>query len=256
MDQEPSEEVWPWRRKVAGRTESTGIWSPIAERRPNATGAAPLEVGFTMVILSEPHRAELEQGSGISPEIVAERGYFTARHSDDVPPAFADWQRRPGLVVPIRDVTGRVAAWQLKADTPRRDKNGRGIKYDTAVGGKQCLDIPVRCLPLIGDPRVPLWLSEGAKKLDSGLTHGIRCIIGVQGVYGWRGTNAHGGKAALPDWESIGLNGRDVVLAFDSDCMTNGSVRDALERLSAFLAQRGAHVRYLLLPPLGDREAA
>lgn len=86
--------------------------------------------------------------------------------------------------------------------------------------------------------------------MDSGLAHGIRCIIGVQGVYGWRGTNAHGGKCALPDWEDIALNGRSVVLAFDSDVMTKAAVRDALNRLSAFLKQRKAHVRFLLLPEL------
>ena len=41
---------------------------------------------------------------------------------------------------------------------------------------------------------------------------GIPCIVGVQGVYGWRGTNEHGGKRALPDWEDIALNGRDYEL--------------------------------------------
>lgn len=68
------------------------------------------------------------------------------------------------------------------------------------------------------------------------------------GVFRWRGTNAQRGKTALPDWEQIALNGRDVVLAFDSDAMTKASVRAALERAGRFLQQRGACVRYLLLP--------
>ncbi len=88
--------------------------------------------------------------------------------------------------------------------------------------------------------------------MDSGLSHGIRCIVGLQGVYGWRGTNAQGGKTALSDWEDIALNGRDVVLAFDSDVMVKDTVRDALERLSGFLSSRKANVRYLLLPNLSS----
>ncbi|MBA3276516.1 MAG: DUF3854 domain-containing protein [Chloroflexia bacterium] len=141
-------------------------------------------------------------------------------------------------------------AWQVKADEFRLDKAGKPVKYDTATGGRQCLDIPERSGSLLGNPNVPLWITEGAKKVDSGLSHGIRCIIGMQGVYGWCGKNDHGGTVALPDWEAIALNGRDVVLAFDSDVMTKASVRGALERLSAFLTQRQARVRYLLLPVL------
>jgi len=203
-----------------------------------------------MAILSEKHRHELETGSAIAPDVIAERGYFTAYHADDLPAAFANCQRRPGLVIPIRDTTGRVVAWQVKADEPRLDKAGKPIKYDTATGGRQCLDVPERTRAHLGNPNVPLWITEGAKKVDSGLSHGIRCIIGVQGVYGWRGKNEHGGTVALPDWEAIALNGRDLVLAFDSDVMTKATVRGALERLSAFLTQRQARVRYLLLPVL------
>lgn len=139
--------------------------------------------------IADRHRRELEEASAIAPDVIAERGYFTAARATDLPAAFADWQRRPGLVVPIRDTTGQIVAWQLKADEPRLDRTGRTIKYDSATGGRQCLDVPVRSRPLLGDPTVPLWVSEGSKKADSGLSHGIRCIIGVQGVYGWRGTN-------------------------------------------------------------------
>jgi hypothetical protein len=215
-----------------------------------------MEGNELVIILSPQHQAELTDGSAIAPDVIAERGYFTATTPAELPTAFADWQRRTGLVVPIRNTTGQVVTWQLKADSPRLDKNGKPVKYDTATGGRQCLDVPVRSRPLLGDPRVPLWITEGAKKVDSGLSHGISCIIGVQGVYGWRGTNAHGGKAVLPDWEYIALNGRDVVLAFDSDCMTKAAVRDALDRLSAFLQQRDAKVRYLLLQDLSDEGSA
>ena len=37
----------------------------------------------------------------------------------------------------------------------------------------------------------------------------------------------------MPDWEAIALNGRDCIIAFDSDCMTKPEVRGALDRLAA-----------------------
>lgn len=204
------------------------------------------------MILSHSHRFELETDSAISPDIIIERGYQTISDPADLPDVFEDYQRRTGLLIPIQDVTGEIASWQLKADDPRISKKGKPLRYDSAARGRQCVDVPVRSRPHLGDPAVSLWVTEGAKKCDAGLSHGIPCIVGLQGVYGWRGTNEHGGKTALPDWESIALNGRDVILAFDSDCMTKPQVRDALDRLSAFLKQRGAKVRYLLMPDLPD----
>jgi len=187
----------------------------------------------------------------ILPDVITERGYFTAWTADDLPEAFAAWQRRSGLVIPIRDTRGITRNWQLKADQPRRS-GGKLIKYDSASGGFQCLDVPERSRPLLGDPAIPLWITEGSKKVDSGLSNGIPCIVGVMGVYGFRGTNEHNGKVVLADFEDIALNGREVVLAFDSDVMTKSSVRNALDRLSDLLVRRGSRVRYLLLPDFDD----
>lgn len=74
------------------------------------------------------------------------------------------------------------------------------------------------------------------------------------GVWNWRGTNGHGGKVALPDWESIALNGRVIFIAFDSDVMIKPSVSRALERLKGFLERRGALVRVVHLAAGPDGE--
>ena len=42
------------------------------------------------------------------------------------------------------------------------------------------------------------------------------CCIALLGVWNWRGTDEHGGKAALPDWDSIALNDRPGYIVFDS----------------------------------------
>ena len=67
-------------------------------------------------------------------------------------------------------------------------------------------------------------------------------------MWNWRGTNGSGGKVALPDWESVALNGRDVRIVFDSDVTAKPEVRAALRRLSEFLVSRKAQVRTLYLP--------
>jgi Domain of unknown function (DUF3854) len=50
-----------------------------------------------------------------------------------------------------------------------------------------------------------------------------------------RRTNEHGGRVALPEWEHIALNERQVYIVFDSDVMLKLQVHAALARLKAFL---------------------
>lgn len=202
-----------------------------------------------MNTLSDTHRRELK-ASAISDEVIAQRGYATVVNPRAVPSEyFADYQRLPGWLVPIRDVTGSVASMQLKPDQPRADRDtGKPIKYESAAHGRNCVDVPESVRPLIKDRRVPLWVTEGCKKVDSAISNGIPCIVGLTGVWNWLSE-----RTRLPDWDEIPLKGREVVLAFDSDVMTSDKVRAALERFSRWLAEiQGANVRYLILPPSLD----
>jgi hypothetical protein len=161
--------------------------------------------------------------------------------------AFADVQCRvPALVIPVWNVRGEIATYQTRPDTPRL-RNTKPIKYETLSGSCMVLDVPPATRPSLDDPSIPLWITEGIRKADSGASRGL-AIIGLLGVWNWRGTNAHGGKVALPDWECIALNGRRVYLAFDSDATSNPQVAKAARRLGAFLGSRKADVRYI---PLG-----
>lgn len=201
--------------------------------------------------LTPSHWEELRTGSAIHPDVIAARGYRSIPAHLVPLKIFAGYQQRDGLLIPILSVSGEIQSVQLKPDHPR-SSNGRPVKYETAALAPQCIDVPAAALTHLGDPGTPLWITEGAKKVDSAVSHGIECIIGLQGVYGWRGKNGAGGKTALPNWESIALNQRDIVIAFDSDCMTKPQVRDALERLAAFLRSRGAGVGYCIMPHLPD----
>jgi hypothetical protein len=65
------------------------------------------------------------------------------------------------------------------------------------------------------------------------------CAIALLGVWNWRGTNDHGGKALLPAWDYIALNGgRRAYIVFDSDVMLKPGVYKAMLRLKAFLEGR------------------
>jgi hypothetical protein len=186
--------------------------------------------------------------SGIAEEIITARGYFTATTKVQLKElGFADTQRRvPALVVPVYNVDGALATYQARPDQARV-KKGKSIKYETPSGTRMVLDISPSSRHYLDNPKRPLWITEGVKKGDALATRGC-CAIALLGVWSWRGTNAHGGKAALSDWEHIALNGRLTYIVFDSDVMTKPEVHQGLARLKAFLEQRGATVALVYLP--------
>jgi hypothetical protein len=197
-------------------------------------------------VLTAAHAALLA-ASAISVEVAAERGYYSVGERSQVPLDFGRNQRRaPALVIPLYDVFGEPFGYQLRPDEPRTIR-GKVVKYETPTKQSNRLDVPPRCQPLLDDSAVPLVFTEGARKADAGASRGI-AAISVNGVWGWRGTNGKGGKTALPDFGALALNGRRVLLAFDSDAMTKAAVHEALRALAAYLELRGADVGIVLLP--------
>lgn len=194
------------------------------------------------------HQALLD-ASCIAPEVAAARGYRSVTvQADLLRLGFARSQRLvPALLIPVRDVHGQVATYQSRPDTPRI-RDGKPLKYETPAGSSMVLDVPPSVRPRLADPATPLFITEGVRKADSAASQGLACIA-LLGVWNWRGTNDRGGKAALPDWESIALNGRTVYIAFDSDVMEKPGVHAALDRLKPFLETRGASVHIIYLPP-------
>ena len=156
----------------------------------------------------------------------------------------------PGLLMPLLGVDGKPWGWQYRPDNPRRNRQDHVIKYETPVGQHNKIDVPPGVAEQLADPSVPLWITEGVKKADAGALAGL-CIVDILGVWGWRGTNPAGGKVALPDFHDIALNGRRVILAFDSDVMTKPQVRAALNEFSGWLKIKGGKVEYCCLPDAG-----
>ncbi|MFM8386322.1 MAG: DUF3854 domain-containing protein [Planctomycetia bacterium] len=190
------------------------------------------------------------EASAVEPAVRDERGHRTLTVAAEAKRlGFSARQARvPALLIPLHGVSGEVVSYQLRPDVPRVGSDGKTVKYETPGRSHMVLDVPPRARPWLGNPERPLVVTEGSKKADSGVSRGL-CTIDLLGVWNWRGTNEHGGKTVLADWESIALKGRQVYVVFDSDVATKPAVRQALLRLKAFLESRGAKVAVVYLPP-------
>lgn len=200
-----------------------------------------------------PQHAEMLAASGVTPEHAAARGYVsvdTKRRLENLQITKAG-RNVPGLLVPQRAADGSVWGYQYRPDQPRVNEAGKPVKYETPTGQRNGIDVPPGVGPMLADPSIPLWVTEGVKKADCAALAGL-CCVALPGVWSWRGRNAHGGKTAIPDWHDIALNDREVVLAFDSDVVVKRSVRAALLELAKYLGTKGARVTFCHLPNNGD----
>jgi DNA polymerase-1 len=189
------------------------------------------------------------EASAVNREVAEARGYRSITTRAELTRlGFGDSQRRvPALLIPVRNVHGEIATYQLRADEPRMLR-GKSVKYETPAGARMVLDVPPGAREWLCDPKIPLFITEGIRKADAAVSKGL-CCIALLGVWNWRGSNQDGGKVALADWESIALNGRVIYIVFDSDVVQKREVWKALERLQSFLESRGATVHVQCLPP-------
>jgi Domain of unknown function (DUF3854)/Domain of unknown function (DUF927) len=199
------------------------------------------------------HHQKLIDDSAISTAVAQSRGYWSATKKSEIKDlGFSDQQCRvPALVVPVYDVTGGIALHQIRPNNPRTGSDGKQVKYETPSKARIALDVPPSIREQLGNPHRPLFLTEGVRKADSALSHGLVCID-ILGVWNFRGTNDQGGKTILAAWEYIHLKNREVYIVFDSDVMLKPEVYKALVRVKAFLESRGALVRVIYLEPKLD----
>jgi putative DNA primase/helicase len=204
--------------------------------------------------LSEHHRRELH-ASGLTDETIEACGFYTENCPNRLGSILLrKWHksRGDGLVIPFRDSAGNVNGYKrVKPISPRRDRNGRAIKYESPRGTGNRAFFPPGVLPFLDDPEVELLIVEGEKKSAAGSQEGFP-TIGLIGVYGWK----EGRKAdrLIPDLDCVAWSGRRVVIVYDSDLADKPEVQDAESRLAQQLANRGAIVKVCRLPDGPDGE--
>ena len=178
----------------------------------------------------------LLEESGISEEVVRGRRYRTVYEPQGLEElGFSDYQLvTPTLVVPLYSLGRDLANHQIRPDDPRPDEDGKPIKYETPAGSSNVLDCHPYNADKLMDPREPLWITEGAKKADSGASRGL-VVIQLVGVWGWMQD-----KAPHPNLIQVPLANRTVYLCFDADIVEKESVQKALSALCEFLWDRRA----------------
>ena len=201
------------------------------------------------------HFSHLHTGSGISVEVILERGYKSLLGKSELKKlGFTPAQQRtPGILIPLWGVDGKQIGYQYRPDNPRVDARGRPVKYESPRGSGNRLDCSPRCQKMLGDPGVPLWVTEGSKKADALASNG-GCAVSLSGVWGFKGKNELGGITLLADWDYIALKDRTIYLAFDSDVISKEPVKKALERLAEHLQRKGAQVSAVHLPQQGEKK--
>jgi hypothetical protein len=214
-------------------------------------------------ILTPAHRTMLEVESGITPDVIAERGYrsLTSAEALKVLPTlrFSVVQSRlgSGLLFPLTLPEDPAPLYQFRPDHPRRDEDGRLMKYEIPARTTQRLIFHPRAMAALRSGTTPVYVTEGAKKYDSLLSRGAPPVGGI-GVWSFtvkrtaaekkRGTP----KVLLPDWQQIPLQGRQVIIVFDSDAALNTDVDEAEQDLAGLLRAQGAQALRVRLPAAPD----
>jgi len=193
----------------------------------------------------------LEEGSAISPEVLAESGARSILHGRDLPDVFSERQRRraPGVLFTAHRPNGETS-WCFRPDRPNPKRPGH--KYEQpakALGGAgNVLDILPSQRHLIADTSCPVIFCEGTKKMLSIVSAAREAgehvlVVSITGCWNW----LHNGGEPIPDLLDIPLQGRKAVVMYDSDMLRKVEVQDAARRLAEYLQGRGArtYVTYL-----------
>lgn len=187
--------------------------------------------------------------SAISLEVIKERGYrsVSGRSQELEHFGFKKNQRKSGILIPVHGVEGHIVYYRLRPDKPRVGENEKPVKYEQPANTSVRFDVPPRCRESLANPKIPLFITEGEKKVDSLVSAGA-CAIGLPGVWNWKGKNPFGGSTILADFDQVAWNGRLVYIVFDSDAWSNPRIAQAWQRLKGVLGNRSAQVRNLKLP--------
>jgi hypothetical protein len=199
------------------------------------------------MFLAAGHRAELEH-AGLSADTIARSRIYSAPGAEVS--ALLGYGAGPGMVLPYPPLNGGPPYARVKLD--HADPSGK--RYRSPSGQPNHLYVPALVDPArLGDPSLPLWITEGEKKSLKAAQDGLLCVA-LSGVWSWR-TKLDGRSVPLPDLDLIPWRGRVVYLCFDSDLAQKAAVAAAEAALARELAGRGAEPWRVPLPsgPHGEK---
>lgn len=145
-----------------------------------------------------------------------------------------------GILIPFFSVPdGMKNGYEVRLDESLED----GRKFDRPRGQKASLNIHPSMVDRLRDTNEPLYIVEGTTRCDALAQRGIPSIS-LAGCWGWLS-----GKETLSDWDSVKINGREVIIGLDGDVLTKPDVNAALHRLADLMVRKMARaVKVLALP--------
>jgi hypothetical protein len=194
------------------------------------------------------------RGSGLTDETVARAGIRTVIGASGYLSRVLNRHHTAdaclgGLLFPYFELDGTPNHYvRLRPHTPRKDKEGRPIRYESPK------DTPLRAyfalptLDQLRDGQSDICVTEGEKK-SLALSQLGYAAIGLGGVYGWK---VQGKEELLPDLLAVPWAGRRAIIVFDWDPkpQTRHYVDQAAVRLAKLLRTAGAReVLRVELPP-------
>lgn len=203
------------------------------------------------------HLADLRL-SGLSDNQIAECGFYSVNDRLQIQ-TLLRWKRYDGhlgdcLAIPFRTMAGMPTQYvRLKPDHPRKDKEGKPIKYESPQGVGNLAYFPPLTRSILFKTERPLIITEGEKKAAKADQEGFGCI-GLVGVYGWqkkremKDGHTSGSRELIDDLDGVFWTGREVYICYDSDAATNSNVLRAEMHLVSALNRRGAITRAVRIP--------
>ncbi len=208
----------------------------------------------TRQILNDRHRDEL-RASGLSDATIEKSGIYSVENGEIS--KLLRWKSNEfvwngGYAIPYLHTDDYV---RVKPDWPRPGAKDKPCKYESPKGESNRAYFGLQ--PSVPPTGTTIIITEGEKKCLAIQQAGHHCI-GLSGVWNWQAKRmrtetgkGYGKRELIDDLSAIDWH-REVVVCFDSDAVTNSSVRLAECRLSETLAALGASVRIARIPADGD----
>ena len=206
--------------------------------------------------LLDNHMKDL-QSSGLTAGTIARSGIYSTKSENEARSLLA-WSGRggsvpvPSMVIPYPNSDSYV---RLKPDEPRKNRDGRVVKYEAPVGQESRIYIPHSAQPQVTTTGEALYLTEGEKTALAGCQCGLP-MVAAPGVWSFHDVAAklaarEEGRNEFrlhSDLRPFVNADRSVVIAFDSDIDTNPNIVSAAATLIQMCRDAGAVTEITYLP--------
>lgn len=186
-------------------------------------GTVPQEKG-SCLLLNQRHTEYLAERGINDKNVIERRGYESVTE---------------GLLIPWFTVPdGLPGGYEVRLDDPQE-----GRKFSRPTGQSTVLNVHPDMITEVQDVGTPLFIVEGTSRADV-LAQVSIPSVSIPGCF-----NFMADKAVLPDWDSVPMRDREIIIGLDGDYSTNENVNMALHRLAALVQRKGAgNVTVLNIP--------